>query len=215
MKIYAFPMSPRSFKVLVVANHLGLDYELEVINLQKGEQMQPRIIALHPDHRLPILEDDGYVLWESNAILQYLAAKKPEAGLLPLHDLKGGLGVTRWLFWENAHWDSACATLVFENFVKPMVGGGEPNAAEIARGEKNFARCADVLEGQLEKHRFLTGDHLTIADFALGSSLVLAEAAHYPLQSHKAIRRWHAELSALPAWQQTAAAARPPEASAA
>lgn len=209
MKIYAFPPSPRSFKVLVAANHLGLDYELEFVDLTKGEQMQPRIIALNPDHRLPILEDDGYVLWESNAILQYLAAKKPESGLLPLHDIKPGLAVVRWLFWDSAHWDSACATLVFEHVVKAIVGMGEPDPEAIARGEKNFARCADVLEGQLDKHRFIAGDHLTIADFALGSSLILAEAAHYPLQSHKAIRRWHAELSALPAWQQTAAAAQP------
>lgn len=72
-----------------------------------------------------------------------------------------------------------------------------------------------MLESQLEQRRFVAGDHLTIADFALGSSLLHAESAHYQLHSHTAIRRWHAELSALPAWQQTAAAARPPEASAA
>jgi len=206
MKIYAFPMSPRSFKVLVVANHLGLDYELVHVDLMKGEQMQPQIVALNPNHRMPILEEDGYVLWESNAILQYLAAKKPEGGLLPMHDIKGGLNVTRWLFWDSAHWDSSCAVLVYENFLKGFIGAGEPDPAEVARGEKNFARSADVLESQLEKHRFIAGDHLTIADFAIGSSLLMAEAAHYPLHSHKAIRRWHAELTALPAWQRTAEA---------
>lgn len=214
MKIYGFPPSPRTFKVLVVANHLGLDYEFELVDLLKGEQMQPKITALHPDHRMPILEDDGYVLWESNAILQYLAAKKPEAGLLPLHDIKPGLAVVRWLFWDSAHWDSACATLVFEHVVKSLVGAGAPDPDAIARGEKNFTRCAEVLEGELGKHRFIAGDTLTIADFAIGSSLLLAEAAHYPLDACTSIRRWHAELTALPAWQRTLAAQQP-EASAA
>lgn len=209
MKIYGFPPSPRTFKVLLAANHLGLDYTLEIVDLAKGEQHAPKIAALSPHHRVPILEDDDYVLWESNAILQYFVAKKPESGLLPMHDIKAGLDVVRWLFWDSAHWDPACAIFVFEYFVKPLIGAGEPNAAEIARGTTLLNRCAGVLEHELGKHRFIAGDQLTIADFSLGSALLLAEPARYPLEAYPSIRRWHGELAALPAWQQTLATQQP------
>jgi len=209
MKIYGFPPSPRSFKVLWAANHLGLTYELEVVDLTKGEQNQPKILALNANHRVPILEDDGYVLWESNAILQYMAAKKPEAGLLPLHDIKAGLDVVHWQFWESAHWDPACAVLIYERLVKPLIGAGDPDPAEVERGTRLFTRCADVLEGQLGKHRFVAGDHLSIADFSIGSVMLVAERAGYPLVSYPSIRRWHADLMALPSWQGTLAAEQP------
>lgn len=209
MKIYGFPLSPRTFKILLAANHLGLDYTLEIVDLTKGEQHAPKIAALSPHHRVPILEDAGYVLWESNAILQYLAAKKPEAGLLPLHDIKAGLDVVRWQFWDSAHWDPACAIFIFEYVVKPLIGAGEPAEAEITRGTALFNRCAAVLEQELGKHRFVAGDQLTIADLTLGSTMVIAEPARYPLDAYPAIRRWHGELAALPAWQQTLATQQP------
>lgn len=147
MKIYGFPISPRTFKVLAAARHLGVAYTLEVVDLPKREQFQPRILALNPDHRLPILEDDGYVLWESNAILHYLAAKAPTAGLLPLDDVKAQLAVVRWLYWDAAQWDVACAVLVFEHFVKAFIGAGDPDPKEVERGTELFNRCAGVLEG--------------------------------------------------------------------
>ena len=87
LKLHVFPPSPRAFKVLFAANQLGVDYDLQFINLFKGEQNSPEYRALNPHGRMPTLEDDGFVLWESNAIVNYLASKKPEAGLLP-HDDK-------------------------------------------------------------------------------------------------------------------------------
>ena len=83
IELYVFPPSPRAFKVMAVANHLGLDWTPRNIDLPKGEQKTPQYEALNPNMRMPTLKDGDYVLWESNAILQYLAAKKPESGLLP------------------------------------------------------------------------------------------------------------------------------------
>src|SRR5262245_62943034 len=98
---------------------------------------------------MPVLEEDGFVLWESNAILQYLAAKKPESGLLPT-DARGRADVTRWQFWDMAHWDSACSILIFETLVKKLLGIGEPDAKEIATGQERFKTVAGVLDGHLE-----------------------------------------------------------------
>jgi glutathione S-transferase len=215
LELYVFPPSPRSFKVMAVANHLGLDTTLHVIDLVKGEQRTPEFAALNPNMRVPVLKDGDYVLWESNAIDQYLAMKKPESGLLPRSE-SARLDVTRWQFWDHAHWDPPCAIFLFENVVKPTVlktGGSDP--AAIAKGAELFQRAAQVLDGQLEGKRFVTGDALTVADFSLGAPLNLAAIAGFPMEPYREIKRWHASLCALPAWQKTLAQCAIPSAAAA
>ena len=138
IEIYAFPPSPRAFKVMAVANHLGLDWTLRMLDITKGEQNTPQYAALNPNMRMPTLKDGDYVLWEANAICQYLAGKKPESGLLP-KDEHARLDVTRWQFWDMAHWDPTCAIFAFEYLVKPVVlKSGEPDMAAIAKGTENF-----------------------------------------------------------------------------
>ena len=83
MKLYVFPPSPRAFKVRALVRHLNLDVEECLVDLFKGEQRAPSYAALNPNMRMPVLIDGDFVLWESNAILMYLAAKKPAAGLWP------------------------------------------------------------------------------------------------------------------------------------
>src|SRR5215468_5509496 len=149
-ELYVFPPSPRAFKVMALANYLGIEPNLHMIDLIKGEQKSPQYAALNPNMRMPTLKDGDYVLWESNAILQYLAAKRPESGLLPA-DGKGRLDVTRWQFWDLAHWDPTCAVFIFENVVKAVVlKSGEPDPAAIAKVTESFDRIAKVLDGQLK-----------------------------------------------------------------
>src|SRR5216684_3689943 len=141
IELYVFPPSPRAFKVMAIANHLGIDTASRMVDLVKGEQATPEYAALNPNMRMPTLKDGDYVLWESNAIGQYLAAKKPESGLLPA-DERARLDV--------AHWDPACAVFVFEYVAKPVVLGiNEPDMAAIAKGTETFHRIAKVLDGQL------------------------------------------------------------------
>jgi glutathione S-transferase len=203
--LYVFPPSPRAFKVMALANHLGLDPGIRMLDLLKGEQKTPQYAALNPNMRMPTCKDGDYVLWESNAIMQYLASKKPDSGLLP-RDERGRLDVTRWQFWDLAHWDPNCATFLFENILKPVVlKTGDPDQAALAKGAELFHRSAAVLDGQLEGKAWVTGDKLTIADFSLGAPLNYAEMAHLPLEPYGEIRRWFAALAALPAWQRTRA----------
>jgi glutathione S-transferase len=72
-----------------------------------------------------------------------------------------------------------------------------------------------VLDGQLKDRKFITGDTLTLADFSIGAAMNLADMAHYPVEPYGAIKRWHAGLCALPAWQKTLAQAAMPAATAA
>jgi glutathione S-transferase len=214
IEIYAFPPSPRAFKVLAVANHLGLDFTLRFLDLLKGEQKSPEYAALNPNQMMPTLRDGDYVLWESNAIMQYLAGRNPQSGLLP-GDERGRLDVTRWQFWDLAHWDPAAAILLFETFIKTKFAMGEPDSAQIAKGTEMFHRAAKVLDGQLKTRKFVTGDTLTLADFALGAPLNYASQASFPLERYPDIRRWHAGLMALPAWQKTMAESPLPQRAAA
>ena len=150
--LHVFPFSPRAFKVLAVAEHLGLDYEKKMVDLGKGEQKTPEFSALNPNQRMPVMEDGDFVLWESGAIMQYLALKKPEAGLLPTEPRRLA-DVTRWQCWDLAHWEAACAIFIFENAVKALFKLGEPDPAEIAKGEERFYRAAGVLNGHLKGKR--------------------------------------------------------------
>src|SRR5262249_48248525 len=107
-------------------------------------------------------------------------------------------------FWDLAHWDPAAAILLIENFVKPvLLAAGDPDPAQVAKGTEMFNRAATVLEGQLKGRRYVTGDALTLADFALGAPLNYAAEARFPLDNYPEIRRWHASLMALPAWRRT------------
>jgi glutathione S-transferase len=205
IEIYAFPPSPRAFKVMAVANHLGLDWTLRMVDLVKGDQRAPEYAALNPNMRMPTLKDGDYVLWESAAILQYLAGKKPESGLLPT-DEAGRLNVTRWQFWDASHWDPACAVYVFENIVKAVVlKSGEPDQAALAKGAELFNRAAKVLDDQLKRNKYVAGDRLTLADFAIAAPLNYTEMARLPLTPYAEITRWYGAVRALPAWQKTLA----------
>ena len=204
IELHVFPRSPRSFKVIAAANHLGLEHRLRIPNAAKGEHKSPEYAALNPNMRMPILKDGEVVLWEANAILQYLASKKPESGLLPA-DERARIDVTRWQFWDLAHWDPACAVFAFEYTAKPFLGLGAPDAAAIARATPQLEAAARVLDGQLRGRRFVCGETLTVADFSLGAWLVLAEPARYPVAPFAEIKRWYATLGALPAWQKTIA----------
>ncbi|MBV8754302.1 MAG: glutathione S-transferase family protein [Hyphomicrobiales bacterium] len=215
IEIYAFPPSPRAFLAMALANHLGLDWTLRALDLPKGEHKTAEFAALNPNMRIPTLKEGDYVLWESGAILQYLAGKKPQSGLLPT-DETGRLNVTRWQFWDACHWDQACAIYLFENFVKPViVKGGEPDQAALTRGAELFHRAAKVLDGQLKRNKFVAGDRLTVADFSIGAPLNYAQAARIPLEDYPEITRWYAALRALPAWQKTLAQCGLPTAAAA
>jgi glutathione S-transferase len=213
LRIHAFPLSPRAFKALVVANHLGLDYEFVLCDLTKGMQKSADFTALNPNQKMPALEDGDFKLWESNAIIQYLASKRPEAGLLPA-DERGRADVSRWQFWESTTWDPACAMLVFERVVKRLFSGAGPDPSEVEKGLQKFHWAATLLDAHLKGRDYVCAGRLTLADFALAADLTMAEPAQLPLENYAEIRRWSAALVALPAWQATLAMQKPPAAAA-
>ena len=201
MRLYVFLPSGRALGVLALKNHLALDCDVQPIDLGSGDQLAPGYLALNPNAKMPTLEDEGFVLWESNAILFYMAAKRPETGLWPA-DLRDQADVLRWLAWQNAHWDAeSCGMVSYEKVSKAVLGRGPPDPAFIARGEQNFARFAAVLDTELRSKTWLVGERLTIADFSVGQLVPSAERLGLPVGKFAAIVRWYNGLAALPAWQ--------------
>lgn len=198
LKLHAFPISPRGFKVLAVAEHLGIPYEFVLCDMPKGAHKTEAYTLVNPNQKMPALEDGDFKLWESNAIIQYLASKKP-GSLLPT-DEQARADVARWMFWESTTWDPAAAILAFENFVKGFFGMGGPDPARVAEGEQKFHFGARILDAHLKGRDFVSGDKLSIADFSLAAALTMAEAGKFPLAPYAEIQRWGAAMAALPAW---------------
>lgn len=205
MKLYYFPISPNSRRVVAVLHHLDLACELQVVDLGKGEQMHADILHLNPNHMMPILIDGDFVLWESNAIMQYLCSKVPDNSLWPSNPVIQA-DISRWQFWQTGHFGRACGGFIFERLIKKLLNLGEPDANEIAKTEDNFHRFAKVLEAHLAGREWLVGDTLTLADLSVGSFLDLSEMAQYPIAPYTEIQRWYRNIEQVPAWQSSAPA---------
>ena len=203
MKLYFHPLSGNSRRVLLVAAHLDVPLERIVVDLPKGEQRGAPHLKLNPNGRVPVLDDDGFVLWESRAIMQYLTEKTPGQTLLPV-DAQGRADVSRWLFWCAAHMAPANTILVFENFVKTQTGRGPADPAEVARGEALVAQNAQLLDAHLKGRTWVAQERLTLADFSLAASFALAGPARLPIADYANLRAWLGRVQELEAWKRTA-----------
>jgi glutathione S-transferase len=205
MKLYGFPPSPNTWKVRAVAAHLGLPLELEFVDLTKGASRTPAYLAINPTGRTPTLVDGDFKLWESNAILQYIAAKSASPLSLWPNDPRARAEISRWQCWQLAHWDAeACAPLTFQRLVKKLVNLGPPDETVVAKGLEAFNKEAKVLDDHLAKQKYLVGDSLTLADFAVAAPLFYAKPADMPLGAYANLRAWFERVAALPCWGETA-----------
>jgi len=203
MKLYGFPPSPNTWKVRAVAAQLGGAIDLELVDLTKPRT--PDYLALNPTGRTPTLVDGDFVLWESNAIMQYLASRAPNP-LWP-NDARTRADIMRWQSWQLAHWSKeACEPLIFQRLVKKILNLGPPDDAILAKGTEAFNREAQLLDAHLSKRSYLVGNGVTLADFAVAAPLFYTKEAELPVASYSRLRDWFARVSALPAWRDTAPA---------
>jgi glutathione S-transferase len=203
MKLYGFPASPNTWKVRALAAYLGQPLELEFVDLAKGAQRTPDYLAINPTGRTPTLVDGDTTLWESNAILQYLAGKA-NSPLWP-NDAAKRADIARWQFWQLAHWGAeACQPLTFQRLVKKFLNLGPPDEAVIAKGTEAFNKEAAMLNAHLGKQKYVIGDSLTVADFAVAAPLLYAQQAEMPLGPYANVRGWLERVTALPCWRETA-----------
>lgn len=199
MRLHHHPMSTCSTRVRMAAHHLGLPLDLVTVDLARGEQHAAAFHRLNPNHKVPVLEHEGLVLWESCAIMQYLADLVPGQALLPGAPAPRA-DVNRWLFWCGQVFMPGMSLLNWENSIKPMIGQGAPDGAQVALGERLFGAAAQVLDEHLAGREWLCDSGLSLADLAIAAPLADARRARLPLAGLDHLQRWFGGVRALPAW---------------
>jgi glutathione S-transferase len=153
-------------KVLWAADEMGLDYEHEAWGKPVRDPNVAEFLAMNPNGQVPVIIDDGFVLWESNAIMRYLA-EKTGSDLLPAAARERGL-VDQWLTWQatelNLAW-SYVGRARLRNFPP------SPDPARIAESIAAWTRAMQILEGQLETAGgYVANGRFSLADIAIGLS---------------------------------------------
>src|SRR5262249_17396106 len=118
------------------------------------------------------------------------------------------MDISRWQFWEAAHWAPTVGTFLFENMVKQIVGMGAPDPAKLKEGQMQLDRFAPVLNDHLAKRSWLVGEAMRLADISMGAALAYGPACKLPLEPYPHIRDWHQRLEQVDAMKKTAF--RPP-----
>jgi glutathione S-transferase len=204
MRLYYHPLSSNSRRAVMTAIHLGAPLDLTVVDLLKGEHRTEDFLKLNLNGKVPLLDDGGFLLWESHAIMQYLADVSPGQTLYP-GDPQARADVNRWLFWSAYHFTPAVGVISRKRVSKRMVGGsGDPDPAEIARGEALVTAAAGVLDAHLADKQWIAQDTLTLADFAIAAPLMHTTAAQLPVGGFAHLQAWFARVQALEAWKKSA-----------
>ena len=202
MQIYADPITANSHKVIAGLKFMEVDYTLNHTDFFKGEHKSPEYLKINPNACVPSMVDDGFTLWESNAILQYAADKHNRTQAYPT-DLKTRADVNRWLLWESSSWFPSCYVYLVENCVKPLLEE-KPDPTVLAGEEPNFRKLAGILDSRLAGGEWLCGSNPTIADIAVAAPMHLHTEQGFPLNDFPNLARWMTEkVENLPAWKET------------
>ena len=154
MRLYTFTVTPNNRKVEAFVRHFDLDVDIHHVSFKDRETQSPAYLAINPMGKVPALTDGDFHLWESNAILTYLATRFPETRALPT-DAKGRADVDRWLHWQSCH-------------LMPAMG-----ALKVA-DEKDVSTVTPllkILDQQLSGRDYILGA-LTVVDFAIVAYLI-------------------------------------------
>ena len=191
LKIYGSDLSGPANKVRFTANALGLKYEYQFVNLRAGEHQKPEFLKLHPAGKVPVIDDDGFVLFESNAIIKYLAEKN-NSPLYP-KEFKQHAVVDQWMDFTSHHVGAALSKVLYNRIFAPM-RGVPVDENSLKEGLAFLERFLPVVDNQLAKNKYLAGTKMTIADINLLATLDPSEVANIDLAKYKNIVKWRSDL---------------------
>jgi len=187
--VYYMPMSAPCRSILLLAKAIGLEVNPKLTNLMAGDNKKPEYIKMNPQHTIPTIDDDGFYLWESRAILSYLASKYGPAGMYPSDPQQRAM-VDRILYFDMG--------TLYERFGKcvyPMMFG---SAKEIE--EENLTKLKEALgwlEDYIGDNGHVAGKSRTTADFAVVSTVATIEASEVvELAPYPHVRSWLATCKA-------------------
>lgn len=190
LKLYHHPLSGHSHRVHLALSLLGLPYELITVDLMKAAHKRPEFLALNPFGQVPVLDDGGTIVFDSNAILVYLATTyDADRRWLPL-DTKQQAAVQAWLSVAAGliAFGPAAARLI-------TVFGAKYNPEDVIGRAHQLLK---VMESQLATRVWLAGANATIADIAGYSYVSAAPEGNVDLSGYPHVRAWLARIEALP-----------------
>jgi len=211
LKVWGRPTSSRTLRVLWTLAEIGLDYELILASATMGaagsiyKGNRPYGIvdtgayrAMNPMGRVPTIDDGGFTLWESNAIVRYLAMKyAPD--LMYGNSIETFALACRWMDWDNNELIPGQHALVMQ-LVRLPPERRDPAETERARQEQ--IACFRVLDGQLGRTRFLAGERFTMGDIPAGIHMRRWDLFGLDRPEMPNLARWYAELRARPAFRE-------------
>ena len=190
MKLYNVAYSGNSYKVRLLLAQLEIPCEIIEVDILQGESRTTEFLKINPNGRTPVLDDDGFILAESNAILAYLAKGTK---YLPEGRKKFGQ-VFQWMFFEQYSHEPFIATSRFWLQHKPE--SREKTALLASKRDGGWA-ALKIMEGHLANNDFFVGDY-SIADIALFAYTHVAGEGGFALDDFPKIRGWIARVKSLP-----------------
>jgi glutathione S-transferase len=201
MKLYGHPLSSCSRKALMVAAEKSAQLALIPVDLFTGEHKAAAHLARHPFGVVPVLDDDGFVLYESRAIIRYLDQRLAGPQLVP-QGLRERARMDQWLSVDQSYVAPHTRTLAVQRILRRHEGL-PVDAAAVADAERALATAFATIDRALSSDRYLAGDSFSLADVSLMpyvAGLAMLEAAHVT-GDLRHVARWWAEVSARPAWR--------------
>lgn len=184
--------SGNGYKVRLLLAHLGLDYRLINLNTDTGETQTPDFLQVNPNGKIPaIVLDDGRSLFESNAIMLYLA---DGSRLLPA-DRFARAQVAQWLFFEQYSHEPQIAVA---RYIHRHLPSGHPRYDELPARLTGGQKALAVMERQLAACDWMVGEAFSIADIGLYAYTHVAHHGGFDLSAFPAVRAWCARVAALP-----------------
>jgi glutathione S-transferase len=182
-------------KVVFGAQLLRIPFERVDAGAAFGIVQTPDYMAKNPNSLVPLLDDDGYTLWESNVILRYLCARHPGQGLYP-EALRERFDAERWMDWQQTTLNPAGRDAFIQLIrVEPE----QRNAQRIADSIAATEPLLDLLEAHLSQQGYMAGDRLTMADLPIACEMHRWRALPLAQRARPHLDRWYDGLRGLPA----------------
>jgi glutathione S-transferase len=193
-KVYGDYNSGNCYKVKLMLSLLGVEYEWVPVDILNGETQTAAFLEKNPNGKIPVLElEDGTCLWESNAILNFLA---DGTHYLPTEP-RLRTQVLQWQFFEQYSHEPSIAVARFIEF---YLGLPEERLKEYRSLQKAGYRALSVMEQQLKRTPFLVGDTFSIADIALYAYTHVAHQGGFDLTPYPGIQHWLARVKEQPGY---------------
>lgn len=196
LTLYTSPLSGNGRKVHMLLEEVGASYQLSKLDLTKGEQKNPDYLKLNPNGKVPTLVDDGFVLWESNAILLYLAEKFSATKLLPTggHDRAR---MFQWLLFEQTTFRPPLSLLYRQTRFTPP---DKQDSKAIEQAWSEIRTNMGILQTALSGREYIGGT-FSVADIAVLPYVYLAKDLGVELSAWPGVEAYWQRLSPRPSWQ--------------